>query len=220
MLEMDVSCGRAKRPRRGRPPYDGSAGADRERQWCSMRLSAPRFVSDLKALEALSSLVKTIACPHCRQVGALVGHGWLRGYAEHGGAQVVRGRRLLCSARFRRAGCGRTVSVWLETTLPRFTVRTATLSALLEAVVSGESKKAAWERLEAGLSLRSVYRLWARLLAAQSHMRTALCALTEPPPSTDPRPIAQLLGHLQQAFGGAGCVLAGFQYRIQRAVFE
>jgi hypothetical protein len=184
-----------------------------------MKPSAPQFVGDPKALDELLVLGKQMACPHCHRAGAIVGHGWLRGYAERGNAREVRGRRFLCSARLRLKGCGRTFSVWLKAIVPRFTVRTPTLSALLKAVVAGESRKSAWERLEAGLSLRSAYRLWARLLGAQSHMRTVLCRLTPPPFTEDPRPIAQLLAHLEQALGSAGCVLAGFQLELQRGVF-
>jgi hypothetical protein len=50
-------------------------------------------------------------------------------------------------------------------------------------------------------------------------LRTALSSLTQPPASTDARPIAQMLAHLRHALGGAGCVLASFQLALQRGVF-
>ncbi len=59
----------------------------------------------------------------------------------------------------------------------------------------------------------------ARLLAAQSRMRTALCRLAPPPTTTDARPIAQMLAHLHRALGGAGCVFARFQLVLQQSVF-
>lgn len=155
----------------------------------------------------------------------LVGHGFLTGYAERGGDREVRGRRLLCSARFRRSGCGRTFSVLIATVVAGFTVRTPTISALLDGVVGGLNRNAAWARVQTptgsapGLSLRSGYRLWARLVATQSRVRTALARLTPPPPTTDARPIAQVLSHLHHAFVGAGCVLAAFQLAFQCGVF-
>lgn len=182
--------------------------------------TTPKFARDARALDDLLEGANQIACPHCHRAGMVVGHGWLRGYAENSSEREVRGRRFLCSARLRRTGCGRTFSVWLATTLVRFTVRTQTLSALLSAVVAGESRKSAWERLSPGLCLRSAYRLWARLFAAQSHLRTALCSLTQPPATSDPRLIAQLLAHLRRAVTpAAGCVLAGFQLALHRGVF-
>lgn len=155
----------------------------------------------------------------------LVGHGLLTGYAEHGNNREIRGRRFLCSSRFRRSGCGRTSSVLIATIVAGFTVRTPTIARLLEAVVGGLTRKAAWERAPAsasdapGLSLRSGYRIWGRLIAAQSRIRTALCGRTLPPATADPRPIAQMLAHLRHAFGGAGCVFAGFQLAFQQGVF-
>ena len=187
--------------------------------------AAPRFARDRQALDELLAGAKQISCPRCHRAGMLVGHGLLSGYAERGGDREVRGRRLLCSARFRRSGCGRTFSVLIATVVAGFTVRTPTISAFLESVVGGLSRKAAWERAQApaggapGLSLRSGYRLWDRLLAAQSRIRTALSGLMPPPATTDARPIAQMLAHLRHALGGAGCVLAAFQLALHRGVF-
>ena len=149
----------------------------------------------------------------------MVGHGLLVGYAEHGNERVVRGRRLLCSRRFRRLGCGRTFSVLLASVLAGFVVRSGTLSRLLESVVGGLSRMAAWKRAASGLTMRSGYRLWARLLAVQSHVRTVLCGVGPPPASADARPMSQMLAHLRQVVDDVGCPLAGFQLAFQRDLF-
>jgi hypothetical protein len=149
----------------------------------------------------------------------VVGHGLLMGYAEHGGEWVVRGRRLLCSRRFRRSGCGRTFSVLLASVLAGFVVRSGTLSRFLQSVVGGLCRKAAWERAAPGLGLRSGYRLWAHLLAVQSRVRTMLCGVASPPASADARPMAQMLAHLRELVGDADCVLSGFQLAFQRGLF-
>jgi hypothetical protein len=71
--------------------------------------------------------------------------------------------------------------VLIATTIARFTVRTPTLSRLLDAVVRGKSRKAAWEiQGLPGLSLRSGYRLWERMVGAHSEGR-----LDEPTPAFD-----------------------------------
>jgi transposase-like protein len=185
--------------------------------------AVPRFVRDRYALDELLTEAKQLACPNCHHTGEIVGHGLLIGNAERGNEREVRGRRLLCSARFRRPGCGRTFSVLLATVVEHFSVRTPTLSTLLELVVGGATRKVAWERLHAGcragLALRTCYRLWARLVAAQSHLRTALCRLGPPPATADARAIAQVLAHLRTVISGPGCLLAGFQLVLQRGVF-
>jgi hypothetical protein len=83
--------------------------------------------------------LKLAPCPHCRQTGALIGHGFLRGYAEQGSEVVVRsrGRRVFCSNREQRPGCGGTFSVLLSTVLSGFVVRTLTLLCFATAVHFG-----------------------------------------------------------------------------------
>jgi hypothetical protein len=189
-----------------------------------MLITPPRkYVRDRQGLDEVLAEAKQMACPHCHRTGMLVGHGVVLGYAERSGDPEVRGRRLLCSARFRRSGCGRTFAVLISTVIGGFVVRTRTLSSFLEAVVGGLCRKAAWEQVHdgaPGLSLRSGYRLWTRLLAAQSRLRTILFGAGPPPPSTDARPIAQLLAHLRCAAGAdADCVFAGVQLSHQRSVF-
>jgi hypothetical protein len=180
----------------------------------------PRFVHDRAELDAVLAEAKQIVCPHCRRIGMVVGHGLLMGYAEHGGECVVRGRRLLCSRRFRRTGCGRTFSVLLATVLAGFVTRAGSLSCLLESVVAGGlCRKAAWEQAASGLTLRSGYRLWARLLAVQSRVRTVLCGVGPPPATTDVRPMAQMLAHLRQVLSATECLFAGFQLAFQRDLF-
>jgi len=180
----------------------------------------PRFVRDREGLDAVLAEAKQIACPHCRRIGMVVGHGLLMGYAEHGGEWAVRGRRLLCSRRFRRSGCGRTFSVLLATVLAGFVVRARSVSRLLESVVAGGlCRKAAWKQAAPGLTLRSGYRLWARVVAVQSRVRTVLCGVGPPPASSDVRPIAQMLTHLRQVLGVTACLFAGFQLAFQRDLF-
>lgn len=187
--------------------------------------AAPRFVRDRQALDELLVEAKQFACPQCHRVGMLVGHGLLTGYRERGSGLEVRGRRLLCSSRFRRSGCGRTFSVLIANVVAGFTVRTSTLLAFLQSVVEGFTRKAAWERLHnlaselPALSLRSGYRLWNRLVTAQSSLRTALCSLAPPPATSDARPVAHTLAHLRHALAPTGCLLAAFQLTLQRAVF-
>jgi len=176
----------------------------------------PRFVPSTGELDECLRLAKLQQCPHCKCCGTLIGHGFLRGYAEHGSERVIRGRRLFCSDRFLQRGCGRTVAVLLDCVLRAFTVRTRTLFEFANAVVAGDSRRAAWQRIASGLSLSSGYRLWQRLLGAQSYLRTQLLSLCVPPPSPAPLPLAQLLDHFVAALSPSSCPFSAFQSRLQR----
>ncbi len=165
---------------------------------------------------------KLEACPHCRRTGALIGHGVLRGYAEQGSQLVVRGRRLLCANRGQRPGCGRTLSVKLETVLSGFVVRTLTLWCFFQAVLSGLTRRAAWLReARDALSLSSAYRLWRRLGRAQSALRSRLCRETPPPTCAAREPLAQLAQHLAVVVAsGLVDLFAASQQQLQRGLFD
>ena len=183
---------------------------------------AQRFVSDETALAEALHGIKLWSCPHCRQSGTLIGHGFVRGYAERGSGLVVRGRRFFCSDRGQRPGCGRTLSVMLQTVLTGFVVRTLTLYCFVQAVQSGLTRRAGWRRAAQGaLSLSSGYRLWRRLCAGQSALRARLCRESPAPPSNAREPLAQLCAHLRLVIGeGVSDLFSAFQLRFGRGLFD
>lgn len=176
---------------------------------------------DETALASVLFGLKLVQCPHCRQTDALIGHGFLRGYAERSSELVVRGRRTFCSNRGHRPGCGRTFSVLLSTVLGGFVVRTLSLFCFATTVLGGLTRRAAWLREVGGaLSLSSGYRLWRRLGAAQSALRTQLCREAPAPASSARQPLAQLAEHLVVVVGSGGADLfAALQNRLQRGLF-
>lgn len=189
----------------------------------SSLFTAPRFGRDEPALAGVLLGIKLLACPHCRRIGALIGHGFLRGYAERGSEQVVRGRRFFCSNRSLRFGCGRTFSVALTTILAGFVVRTLTLLCFARAVLGGLTRRAAWVG-EAGcaFSLSSGYRLWRRLSAAQSALRARLSREAPAPACAAREPLVQLLAHFGAVLGAGhdADLFAAFQGHAQRPLFD
>jgi transposase-like protein len=184
--------------------------------------STPRFARDEPALLGVLVGIKLVTCPHCRRSGALIGHGFLRGYAECGSERVVRGRRFFCSDRYLGEGCGRTFSVALTTVLAGFVVRTLTLLGFAQAVLAGLTRRAAWLRAARGaFSLSSGYRLWRRLQAAQSALRARLSREAAAPASAAREPLAQLLVHFSAVVGCDDVdLLAAFQVRTQHGLFD
>lgn len=184
--------------------------------------AAPRFAKDEAALGAALFGIKLVACPHCRRFGALIGHGFLRGYAERASEEVLRGRRFFCSNRSLRVGCGRTFSVALTTVLGGFVVRTLTLLCFAQAVLSGLTRRAAWLGEAGGaFSISSGYRLWRRLQAAQSSLRARLLREAPAPASASREPLTQLLLHFSAVLRGSddADLFAAFQAHSQRGLF-
>lgn len=126
--------------------------------------------------------------------------------------KAVRARRVFCSNRGARPGCGRTISVWLADTIRRVGTSTRRLWRFLQrAVVDGLAD--ATRHAGGRLSGRAWQRLWRRFLLGQSHIRTFLLSRHPPPESATASrhaPVAQVLAHLQAVFPDAD-PLAAFQ---------
>src|SRR5437762_72832 len=82
---------------------------------------------------ALAERLKQTPCPHCKVVGALIRHGFLHGFDDRSPQRTtVRARRIFCSNRNARRGCGRTVSVWIADKIRRLSLTTGTLWRFLK----------------------------------------------------------------------------------------
>jgi hypothetical protein len=171
---------------------------------------------------AIAERLKQTACPHCKIVGTLIRHGCLYGYDESSPQRkTVRARRIFCSNRNARRGCGRTFSVWRADKIRRLSLTTGALWRFLQLALAG-TIAAASHAVDWRLSDRTWQRIWKRFHQGQSKIRTALCGRCPPPelpprlPSkTTRRPAAHVLAHLQAAFPDVHCPIAAFQHSMQ-----
>ena len=165
---------------------------------------------------AFAERIKLMPCLHCKVVGMLIRHGGLQGIDESSGQIVLRARRVFCSNRNARTGCGRTVSVWLVDRIRRLKVTTRRLWKVLDMAVVGPLE-AAIRTLDSRLSDRTWQRIWSRFLLAQSTIRTALAGRCSPPGLSDPslRPAAEVLAHLRVAFPNTDCPITTFQQTLR-----
>ena len=173
------------------------------------------FCRDDAEWVAIGERLKQTPCPHCKAVGTLNRHGGLFGFDDSSPQQkTLRARRVFCSNRRRRPGCGRTVSIWIAGKIRRSSLTTSTLWAFLRRAVAG-SLAAAVRATPGRRSGRCWQRLWTRFDRAQSRIRTALLSRGPPPegsPGSVRRPdIAQVLDHLHATFAHAADPLAAYQ---------
>lgn len=164
---------------------------------------------------AIVERLKLTPCPHCKVVGTLIRHGSLTAFDDSSPRlKTLRARRIFCSNRHRRPGCGRTVSVWFVEKIRRLSVTTRTLWTFLQLAVS-DGLAAAIRAVRCRRSDRTWQRIWRRFDRGQSRIRTALLARGPPPevpPESSRRPdAAQVLAHLHAIFPHTDCPLAAFQ---------
>ena len=171
---------------------------------------------------ALAERLKQTPCPHCKVVGTLIRHGFLRGFDDSSPRRkTVRARRIFCSNRDARRGCGRTFSVWLADKIRRLSLTAGSLWQFLKRAAAG-SILAASRAGECHLCERTWQRIWKRFDHGQSKIRTALSQrcpppelLPRPPPGRPQRPATQVLAHLEAAFADAHCPIAAFQHSLR-----
>jgi hypothetical protein len=176
------------------------------------------FYRDAQEWTAIAERLKQTPCPHCKAVGALIRHGFLHGFDDSSPQRTtVRARRIFCSDRQARRGCGRTFSIWLADKIRRLSLTTRCLWRFLQRA-AGAGILAAIRASDGHLSDRTWQRIWKRFHQGQSKIRTALAARCPPPPlpaKLTPRPAAQVLAHLQAAFPDADCPIATFQQTLR-----
>jgi hypothetical protein len=165
---------------------------------------------------AFAEHLKLMPCPHCQLVGTLVRHGFLYGYDQtNPQRKTPRARRIFCSNRNARLGCGRTFSVWIADKIRRLSLTTGALWRFLQHTVASGIAEAI-RAANCHLSDRTWQRIWKRFNQAQSTIRTALFGRCPPPPlPAKPSPAAQVLAHLHAAFPDAHCPIAAFQQTMQ-----
>ena len=176
-----------------------------------------QICSSQDEVDALLARLKITACPHCKRVGTLIRHGVLRGNDNHHPREKsVRAYRVFCSNRNRAIGCGRTLSVWLPSSVKRLFLTADSLWAFLKQAALSGNKMRSFRSLHSGLSDSAPYRIWKRFLLAQSAIRTALCTLCKPPDNASERPAELTLAHLETAMERHSLgPVAAFQVTLQ-----
>jgi hypothetical protein len=176
------------------------------------------FYRGTEEWNAIAEQLKQTPCPHCKVVGTLIRHGFLRGFDDSSPQRkTVRARRIFCSNRNACRGCGRTFSVWLADKIRRLSLTTGALWRFLQRAAAGPIL-AAIRAVDCHLSDRTLQRIWKRFDQGQSKIRTALltrCPPPELPAEPAHRPAAQVLAHLQAAFPDASCPIAAFQHSLR-----
>lgn len=122
------------------------------------------FFDSLSAMHAFS-LHPLLACPHCGLDDQLVSHGYVY-QKQLLGAPVKQGKRVLCSDRARRSGCGRTVRLYLAPSIPRYHYSAAVLTAFLLALLQGTAVAPAYQQVTHCHEPRQAWR-WLQRLSAQ-----------------------------------------------------
>lgn len=179
-----------------------------------------QFYRCQKDFEKIHWHLKLTACPHCKRTGTLILHGYLSGYDLGAYSQrVLKGRRIFCSNRHRKQGCGKTFSVFKADRLKRFAIQTSGLWLFLKNIARGINLSQAFRTLGIALKTTSIYRLYNRIFLAQHKIRTLLLKRFPMPQNIKHKnPLIKTITHLELAFQGSADALAAFQSTFQSSL--
>lgn len=169
----------------------------------------------------LDSQTQTPVCQHCHQTRAWVSHGFVYKQRSMTVREAV-GKRLFCSNRRGRNGCGRTVQVYVDSQIPGRQYGTASVFLFISALLAGLSICSAYQRVAGFGAVRHGWRWLSTLMNRLSEFRCSL-------PSRDDafgcfahrsRRLALLLPTLQGILGvGKVCGCTAYQSRQQHPFF-
>lgn len=173
------------------------------------------FCGSEEEFPAVHEKLKLTPCPHCRIAGTLILHGFLHGYDETSPRKTVRARRVFCSNRKRRSGCGRTFSVWLADKIRRLSLSATGLWKFVKAAVAGGNKQSAIRDLNCHLSDSALYRVWKRFFEGQAKVRTAILPRCPWPDVSSDDPAAGTIAHIEAAFPDSPNPIRAFQQTLR-----
>jgi hypothetical protein len=138
------------------------------------------YYPSLAAIEQQTRQLDNEHCRHCRQAHQLISHGFIHKKRVGAKPEAV-GKRVFCSNRHCRTGCGRTMRLYLDATLRYLHYTGAQVVAFVFALMAGSTVQQAYCQTTGTAEARNAWRWLNRLHAQLSCYRT----LSHRPPLQD-----------------------------------
>ena len=181
-----------------------------------MKFHVKRFYNSTEDLRQFHFQLKQTTCPHCKSIGSLNLHGYLRGYDDKEcRKKIIRGRRLFCCNRNRRKGCGRTFSILAASVIKKFIISAESLWHFLKNILKGYNKIHAFKAAGIPFAESSCYRLWKIFRLHQTSIRSKLLRLFPTPVKPTQSPPMETILHLRCAFKDTAFPITAYQNQFQ-----
>jgi hypothetical protein len=179
------------------------------------------YYPNLPAIEQQTMQLDNAPCGHCKQTHQLVSHGFIRKKRVGAEPEAV-GKRVFCSNRNHHTGCGRTMQLYVDSTVRYLHHAGSCVVAFVLSLIAGMTIRHAYHHATGAVTPRNAYRWLNRLCAQLSIYRS----LSHQPPLQDTAPIVaarrpvrlvslmSTCEALLQRFGRQLC--AAYQWQLQR----
>jgi hypothetical protein len=180
------------------------------------------YYSSLQSIEQQTMELDHAPCRHCKQTQQLVSHGFIRKKRVGAEPEAV-GKRVFCSNRHHRTGCGRTMQLYVDTTVRYLHHASCCVLTFMSSLTEGMSIQNAYRHATGTTTPRHAYRWLNRLGEQLSTYRS----LSHQPPLQDTVAIATVkrpsrlrslmstFTALRQQFKPSLC--AAYQSQLQRS---
>jgi len=146
-----------------------------------------RFFENIALLDSFTCSLDyhqdCLECEHCLKNGQLVSHGFI--YKQR--SQLVSepiGKRLFCSNRYGRTGCGRTFQLYVTSEFPSFHYGAAALLIFISSLLAHFTVDEAYQKATGQLDPRNAWRwinkLLCRLCEYRSFLKTRAQSASNP----------------------------------------
>jgi len=190
------------------------------------------YYPSLEAIHQQTLQLELEQCRHCRQTHQLVSHGFVR-KKRAGSERQALGKRVFCSNRHHRTGCGRTMQLYLDSTLRYLHHAGSCVVAFVLSLLAGLSIVGAYMQATGAHTPRHAWRWLHRLDAQISAWRSLLhrpllaqpaACVVRPHPRAHPRPHPLRRGLLASSFAALLTqfkqpLCQQYQSRMQRPFF-
>jgi len=179
------------------------------------------YHASLQAIHQQTLQLQHEQCHHCKQSHQLISHGFVYKKQAVAVPEQAVGKRVYCSNRDGHTGCGRTIRLYLDTTLRYLHYVGTCVVAWVLLLMSGMSIQQAYQQVTGTPDPRNAYRWLNKLMAQLSSYRSLLHQpMLQRPVKTHCHPRRGLLAStftaLLQQFGQPLCVC--YQQTVQRTL--
>ncbi|MBL4866787.1 MAG: hypothetical protein JKY67_10485 [Pseudomonadales bacterium] len=119
---------------------------------------------------------ESLTCQHCGSQGHFVPHGFVykNQHIDHSYEKEPVGKRIMCSNRYGRTGCGRTLRFYLADYVPALSRAAIHISLFFLALITGKPIQSAYTEATHTIDPRNAYRWLSKCQTKIIHYRAAL----------------------------------------------
>lgn len=130
------------------------------------------YFSSLEDITQQTMQLQNVQCSHCGQVAQFVSHGFIYKKQPCRTAPAPVGKRVFCSNRYGRTGCGKTVRLYLDAIIRYLHFAGGFVVDFVLALMQGATIAKAYCQVTGTLDARNAYRWRHKLMARIGHFRS------------------------------------------------